>query len=76
METKVHLTAEQLSELRELTQESDPPAALQHAVREFIRYAKRMRLKQLANQVTMEDNWQELERREMDENGQAVAGSD
>jgi len=56
METAVHLTDEEISELKDFTQESDTFAALHRAIREYIRYAKRMRLKELAGKVTMEDN--------------------
>lgn len=77
MDTLLQLTREELSEVQQLTQENDPLSALQHAVREYIRYAKRMRLKELANQVEMQDNWKSLEDAEMDsQNGRLQSGAD
>jgi hypothetical protein len=66
MTTMLDLTDKELSELKELTKESDPSAALRLALMEYIRFAKRIRLKELSEQVEMEDNWRELEQREMD----------
>jgi hypothetical protein len=71
MTTALDLTDEELSELRELTKEKDASAALRMALVEYIRYAKRMRLKELSGQVEMQDNWRELEKAEMEsQNGQ------
>jgi len=65
MSTEINLTARELAELKELTKESNPAAALRLALKEYIRFAKRQRLKELAGAVTMTNNWQELEEREM-----------
>ena len=74
MTTALDLTEKELSELKDLTKENDPSTALRLAVAEYIRYAKRMRLKELSGQVEMQDNWRELEQREMDaQNGQTGA---
>jgi hypothetical protein len=61
MTTAVDLSEKELSELKALTNETDAAAALRVAVAEYIRYAKRMRLKELSDQVEMEDNWREME---------------
>jgi hypothetical protein len=66
MTTALDLTEVELSDLKDLTKKADPSAALHQAVVEYIRYAKRMRLKQLSEVMEMQDNWQELEQREMD----------
>ena len=72
MTTVLDLTEKELSELKELTKEKDPTTALRVALVEYVRCAKRMRLKELSDKVAMQDNWQELEKLEMDaQNGQA-----
>jgi hypothetical protein len=72
MTTMLDLTEKELSELKDLTKETDPSAALRLALVEYIRYAKRLRLKELSEQVEMHDIWRELEQREMEaQNGQS-----
>ena len=72
MTTAIELTDRELAELKELTQQSDARAALRSALLEYIRFAKRLRLKQLGGKVKMENNWAELEKLEMDsQNGRA-----
>jgi hypothetical protein len=39
--------------------------AIRVAMRDYIRYARRMRLKQLSGQVEMTDNWCQLEESEV-----------
>ncbi|MFN7291948.1 MAG: hypothetical protein ACK5T6_15275 [Pirellula sp.] len=39
--------------------------AIRVAMRDYIRYARRMRLKQLSGQVEMIDNWGQLEESEV-----------
>jgi hypothetical protein len=74
MTTVLELTDKELAELKDLTKEEDPPTALRRAFLEYIRYAKRMRLKELSEQVQMQDNWRELEDVELDaQNGQSRA---
>jgi hypothetical protein len=74
MTTMLDLTDKELSELKDLTKESDAATALRIALMEYIRFAKRMRLKELSEQVEMQDNWRELEQREMDaQNGKSGA---
>ena len=65
MTAAIELSAEEFSELKRLTNEDDASAALRIATGEFIRHAKRMRLKALSGQVEMEENWQELEKVEL-----------
>jgi hypothetical protein len=66
MVTKVEMTDEELTELQAATDQSDPSAAIRVAMEEYLRYVRRMQLKQLSGQVTMEENWQELEQAELD----------
>jgi hypothetical protein len=58
---------EQLTTLIELTGQSDPALAIHAAIRDYIGYAKRMRLKGLAGRVQMTDNWRDLEAVELAE---------
>lgn len=65
MGTEINLTDRELAELKELTNESNPAAALRLALTEYIRFAKRQRLIELSATVTMTNNLEELEQREM-----------
>ncbi len=65
MVTSIDLSEQELAELRELTQQEDSTQAIHAAMRDYIRYARRMQLKQLTGQVTMTDNWRELEQAEL-----------
>jgi hypothetical protein len=65
MVTSIELSEQELADLRDLTEQSDSTKAIQAAMRDYIRYARRMRLKQLSGQVEMIDNWMELEQSEV-----------
>lgn len=65
MSIVVDLSEQELAELRALTNESADAAAVRSAMTEYVRYARRMRLKALSGQVQMEDNWQSHERTEL-----------
>ena len=70
MVTSIELSEQELAELRELTEQSDSTEAIRVAMRDYIRYARRIRLKQLSGQVEMMDNWRQLEQSEIgDHNG-------
>jgi hypothetical protein len=69
MTAQVHLTDEELNELRELTHIDDADGAVRSALGEYRRYARRMRLKKLSGQVVMEDNWRAMEAAETDASG-------
>jgi hypothetical protein len=45
----------------------DPSAAVRTATIEYIRYVKRMRLKELSGRVEVIENWEELEQAELDD---------
>ena len=66
MTAVLDLSEKELLELKTFTKENDTTVALRLAFNEYIRYAKRMRLRELSDQVVMQDNWQELEKLEMD----------
>lgn len=65
MVTTIELSEQELAELRDLTEQSDSMEAIRVAMRDYIRYARRMRLKQLSGQVEMIDNWRPLEESEV-----------
>jgi len=65
MATSIELSEQELAELRDLTEQSDSMEAIRVAMRDYIRYARRMRLKQLSGQVEMIDNWRQLEESEL-----------
>jgi hypothetical protein len=44
-----------------LTRKDSAEGAVRSALDEYRRYARRMRLKELSGQVTMEENWRDLE---------------
>ena len=65
MVTSIELSEQELAELRDLTEQRDSMEAIRVAMRDYIRYARRMRLKQLSGQVEMIDNWRQLEESEV-----------
>ena len=65
MVTSIELSEQELAELRDLTEQSDSMEAIRVAMRDYIRYARRMRLKQLSGQVEMVDNLRQLEESEV-----------
>ena len=70
MVTTVDLTDEEVADLKELTNQSDPAEAIRTAMKGYLRYARRMRLKELSGRVEMLDNWKDIEQSEL------AAGSD
>src|SRR5262245_28479133 len=64
MTTVVDLPEDQIAELKELTKQSDAAAAIRAAMAEYLRYVRRMRLKDLSGRVQMQENWPELEKGE------------
>lgn len=67
MSTTIDLTEQELAELRSFTKQADPAAAVRSAMLEYLRFARRMHLKELSGKVTMEENWQALEAAELRE---------
>ena len=65
MTTTIDLTDQELAELKSLTNQPDAAAAVRCATTEYLRFARRKRLKELSGQVEMDDNWRRLEDVEM-----------
>jgi len=65
MVTSIDLSEQELAELRELTEQDDSTEAIRVAMRDYVRHARRMRLKQISGQVAMIDNWRQLEQAEI-----------
>ncbi len=65
MSTTIDLSEQELAELRSFTNQPDSVAALRSALNEYLRLARRLRLKQLSGQVSMEENWPALEASEL-----------
>ena len=71
MVTSIELTDQELAELKELTNQTDAAEAVRTAMHDYIRYARRMRLKQLSGRVEMNDNWRQLEQAELNGESQS-----
>jgi hypothetical protein len=65
--TVVELTEEEIAELKTVTKADDVGSAIRTAMTEYIRYVRRMQLKELSGRVEMLDNWRELEAAELRE---------
>ena len=65
MSTIIELTEQELADLRAFTKEIEPTAAIRSAMTEYLRLARRLQLKSLSGQLTMDDNWQALEAAEL-----------
>lgn len=66
MTTTVHLTDEELADLKELTRQTDPAEAIRAAMHDYVRYARRIQLKRLSGSVRIQDTWQDLEAAELE----------
>ena len=67
MTTIVDLTDQELAELKTLTNQADAAAAVRCATAEYLRFARRKRLKELPGRVEMEEDWRVFEAAEMKE---------
>jgi hypothetical protein len=65
MSTVVDLTEQEIAEILALTKEVNVVAAVRSALAEYVRFACRMKLKDLSGHVEMDENWQELESSEL-----------
>jgi hypothetical protein len=61
MTTSIDFTEQEIAELKSLTNQPDAAAAVRCATTEYLRFARRKRLKELSGQIQMEDNWRALE---------------
>jgi len=69
MTATVHLTDEELQDLRELTHVDSAEGAVRTALDEYRRFARRMLLKEMSGKVAMQDNWRVMEDAETDASG-------
>jgi hypothetical protein len=74
MGTVVDVTEQDLADLKAFTEQPDDASAIRAAMAEYLRFARRMRLKALSGQVNMEENWPVLEAHELG-NGHGGTGS-
>jgi hypothetical protein len=65
MTTTIDLTDQELAELKALTNQPDAQAAVLCATAEYLRFARRKRLKELSGRVEMGHNWRDLEADEL-----------
>lgn len=56
MVTVIDLTEEEVRDLKEYTSQNDVATAVRAAMTEYLRYARRMRLKALSGSVEMQDH--------------------
>ncbi|MEX2141187.1 MAG: hypothetical protein WD894_18120 [Pirellulales bacterium] len=76
MAVLVDLTPEEIQELKALTKETVEEAAVRSAMTEYLRFARRMQLKELSGKVEMDENWRSLEELELrDGNGDGQISS-
>ncbi len=76
MVTTVDLTQAEIDALKELTNQDDAGAAIRTATLDYLRYARRIQLKQLSGRIEMVNNWGKLEDAELNSSGGTNAGSD
>ncbi len=65
MTAELDLTPEEIAELKQLTDRSDITSAIQVAMREYLRYARRQTLKAISGHIELQDNWRQLEALEL-----------
>jgi hypothetical protein len=65
MTTSVELSDPEIAK-KELTNQADAAAAVRIALSEYLRYVRRMLLKELSGRVEMQENWPELEQVELE----------
>ena len=67
MSVNVELPAEELAQIKQLTQLSDDGQAVARAAKEFVRLSMLRQLKAVSGKVDFDDNWQKLEAGEIAE---------
>ena len=67
MTIEIDLSDELLIEIRNFTNSADTSQAVRIAMEEYLRSARRQRLREIPGKVTMTDNWRELENAEVKE---------
>jgi hypothetical protein len=69
MSITIEMTAQELAALKQATQRANEADAVLQAAREYLRLRQLRELKAVSGKVEWDDNWQELEARELDESG-------
>ena len=65
MSAVVELTEQEIAELKAVTKADDVSSAIRTATTEYLRYVRRMQLKELSGRVEMLDIWREQEAAEL-----------
>ena len=65
MSTVLELTEQEIADLKAVTNADDVQSAIRTAMTEYVRYVRRMQLKELSGRVEMLDNWREQEAAEL-----------
>jgi hypothetical protein len=63
----INIPAQELAALKQITKLEDDGEAVLQAAREFLRVSRLRELKQASGTVEFDDNWRELEQRELEE---------
>jgi hypothetical protein len=66
MSIHVEMTAQEIASLKQITKLDNDAEAVTKAAREFIRLIRLRELKAVSGKVDFDNNWQELEQRELD----------
>lgn len=66
MSIHIEMTAQEIASLKQITKLENDAEAVTKAAREFLRLSRLRELKAISGKVDFEDNWQELEQRELD----------
>jgi hypothetical protein len=66
MTIHIEMTAQEIASLKQITKLENDAEAVTKAAREFLRLSRLRELKAVSGEVDYENNWQELEQRELD----------
>lgn len=69
MSISIELSRDELTDLQQVTRQSDQTEAVRQAVREFLRLSRLRELIAVSGQIEIEDNWRQLEASELAEIG-------
>ena len=69
MSISIELSGEELTDLKNVTRQTDQVEAVRQAVREFLRLSRLRELISVSGQIEFDDNWRQLEASELAEVG-------
>jgi len=69
MSLTIEMTAQEITLLKQITKLENDAEAVAKAAREFLRLSRLRELKAVSGKVDFENNWQELEERELGVSG-------